>query len=133
MKKKIVAFLAGVMILSIALALAGCSTAEVKAYTEAGQTITATANQEITIALGSNPTTGYSWQPVYDEKYLTLTSRDYQADDTTGKQIVGAGGTEYFHFKALKSGETQVKFTYQRPWETPTAQDQTQTFTINVK
>jgi inhibitor of cysteine peptidase len=133
MKKIVAAVLAIMMLGAIGLALSGCSVAEVKAYTEPGQTITAAADQEFTIALGSNPTTGYSWQPVYDEKCLTLTSRDYQADDTTGKQIAGAGGTEYFHFKALKSGETQVKFTYQRPWETPTAQDQTQIFTINVK
>jgi len=105
----------------------------VKAFTESSQVINTGVNQEFTIALGSNITTGYSWQPDYDTNALNLVEKTYQEQDNTGKQIVGASGTEYFTFKALAKGETKVTFTYQRPWEQASAQDQTIIFTINLK
>lgn len=121
-----------IVITLFTMVLSGC-TSTAKAYSDTSQVINTEANQEFTIALGSNPTTGYSWQPKYDTNVLTLVDREYKADDTTGKQIVGAGGTEYFHFKAVKSSNTQVSFTYYRPWETPTSQDQTAQFNITIK
>jgi predicted secreted protein len=72
-------------------------------------------------------------QTVYDEKALTLVEQTYKEQDNTGEQIVGADGTEYFTFKSLSKGETEVTFTYGRPWEEPSAQDQTLVFTVNVK
>ncbi len=130
MKNYIIAIIAAVFLL--ATVLSGCTT-EVKAYTESGQVINTSADKEFQIALGSNPTTGYSWHATFDEQALKQVNNDYKADDTTGKQIVGAGGTEYFTFKALKTGDYKITFTYYRPWETPTAQDKTQEFTIKVK
>jgi inhibitor of cysteine peptidase len=130
MKKYLAAVLAVVALLSIALS--GCST-EAKIYADSGRGINTGVNQEFTIALGSNITTGYSWQPIYDANVLALVNKEYKADDKTGRQVVGSGGTEYFHFKALKKGETKINFVYYRPWETPTPQDQSQTFTIDVK
>lgn len=129
--KKILAaiILAGAL---LTMVLSGCGT-PAKAYTDAGKTISTSINGEFTIALGSNMTTGYSWQPVYDNSSISLQNKEYKESDTTGKQIVGAGGTQYFYFKALKSGEYKITFTYYRPWETPTPQDQVQDFTINVK
>jgi len=114
------------------MVLSGCG-AEVKAFTEPDQIANAGVNQEFTIALGSNISTGYSWQVDYDENTLNLVDKTYQEQDNTGKQIVGASGTEYFKFKALNKGETKVTFTYKRPWEQQSAQDQTLVFTINVK
>jgi inhibitor of cysteine peptidase len=130
MKKLFMVILAGVALLTIMLS--GC-TSSVKAFTESGQVINTGVNQEFIIALGSNITTGYSWQPDYDTNALNLVEQTYQEQDNTGKQIVGASGTEYFIFEALVKGETEVTFTYQRPWEQPSAQDQTMVFTINVK
>jgi len=130
MKKIIMVALVSVMLLTVVLS--GCTTAA-KAFTEPSQIINTGVNEEFTIALGSNIGTGYSWQAAYDEKALTLVEKTYKEQDNTGKQIVGAGGTEYFTFKALSKGETQVTFTYHRPWEQPSAQDQTVVFTINVK
>jgi inhibitor of cysteine peptidase len=129
-KKLLMVALAGMALLT--MVLSGCST-EVKAFTEVGQVINAEVNQEFTIALGSNITTGYSWKPAYDANALNLVEKTYKERDNTGKQIVGASGTEYFNFKALSKGETKVTFTYQRPWEQPSAQDQTLVYTINVK
>jgi inhibitor of cysteine peptidase len=130
MKKLVMVALVGVSLLTVALS--GCST-EVKAFTEPGQIANTGVNQEFTIALGSNITTGYSWQVDYDGNALNLVEKTHQDGDNTGKQIVGASGTEYFKFRALNKGETKVTFTYQRPWEQPSAQDQTLVFTIDVK
>jgi inhibitor of cysteine peptidase len=127
-------FLLGILALTMLLAvgLSGCST-EVEAYTESAQVINAKVNQEFTIALGANATTGYSWQAAFDKDSLQLVNQEYKENDNTVKPVVGAGGTAYFNFKALKSGENKITFTYYRPWETPKADDQTQTFTIVVK
>ncbi len=130
MKKLIMVALVSMALLIIVLS--GCGTAA-KAFTEPSQIINTKVNQEFTIALGSNPSTGYSWQVTYEEKELTLVEKTYKEQDNTGKQIVGAAGTEYFKFKALNKGETKVTFTYRRPWEQPSAQDQTLVFTINSK
>jgi inhibitor of cysteine peptidase len=124
--------LIAVALISTLFMLPGCSS-EMKAYTDAGQVINTEVNQNFTIALASNPTTGYGWQPKFDNGQISLANKEYRADDTTGKQLVGSGGTEFFYFKALKSGETQIVFTYYRPWETPTPQDQTRIFAIKVK
>jgi inhibitor of cysteine peptidase len=131
MKKSFTAVLIALTLLSIVL-LSSC-TQTVTANTDSSKVINTGVNQEFMIALGSNITTGYSWQPKYDTNIITLVNKEYKADDTTGKQIVGAGGTEYFHFKTSKTGETKIEFTYYRPWETPIQQDQNQIFTINVK
>jgi inhibitor of cysteine peptidase len=115
-----------------AMVLIGCSSTAM-AFNDTSQVINTKLNQEFTIALGSNITTGYSWQPEYDTNALTLVGKEYKADDTTGKYIVGAGGTEYFHYKATKTGNFQISFKYYRPWETPKSEDQTAKFNIVVK
>ncbi len=130
MKKLLIGALA--VIILVAVVLSGCENT-VKAYTDPGKQISASLNQELTIALGSNPTTGYSCQADYDKAALAMVRNDYKPDDHTGQQLVGSGGTEFFVLKALKKGETKVTFTYRRPWEQPTAQDQTQSFSIVVK
>ena len=130
MKKLIIVALVSMTLLTFVLC--GCATS-VKAFTEPTKIINADVNQEFTIALGSNPSTGYSWQAAFDEKAITLVEKTYKEQDNTGEQIVGAAGTEYFKFKSLSKGETKVTFTYRRPWEQPSAQDQTLVFTVNAK
>jgi inhibitor of cysteine peptidase len=130
MKKLMMLALMSVVLLAVVLS--GCSTSA-KAFTEPSQIINTGVNKEFNIALGSNISTGYSWQVAYDEKALTLVEKTYKEQDNTGKHVVGAPGTEYFKFKSLSKGETKVTFTYRRPWEQPSGQDQTLVFTINVK
>ena len=69
--------------------------------------------QEFTIKLESNPTTGYTWQPVFDEHAIKLISSDFIP---INKQM-GASGIEKFIFKALKLGSTKIKMSYKRSWE----------------
>jgi inhibitor of cysteine peptidase len=121
-----------IAVLLLVVPFTGCSTA-VQAHTDSARVIDAGINQEFTIAMGSNPTTGYSWQADFDKVNLNQEKDEYKADDHSGKNLVGAGGTQYFTFKALKAGETRITFSYRRPWEPASDQDQKQVFTINVK
>ena len=129
---KILLILVTVMaVVAISLA-AGCA-GGVKTYTDSGQTINVGANQEFVIALGANPTTGYDWEVSLDETILELVEKTYKLAEEAEHEIVGAGGVDYFRFKALKAGETEITLVYKRPWEEPTPQDTTKVFTISIK
>jgi len=120
-----------VVIVAIAGLIAGC-VGEVKTYTDSGQTIRIGVNQEFVIALGSNPTTGYSWQASYDENVLELVGG--QSTYKPGEQaedVVGAGGVEYFRFQAIKTGETQITLVYKRSWEEEIAEQKA--FIIDIE
>jgi len=106
-----------VMVAVVAVSLAAGCVGEVKTYTDSGRTINICLNQEFVIALGSNPTTGYSWQENHDESMLKLEESWYEVGGEAKEGVVGAGGIEYFRFKALKTGETDITLLYKRPWE----------------
>jgi len=112
--------------------VAGC-VGEVNTYTDPGQTIDIGVNQEFVIALGSNLTTGYSWQASYDETMLELVGGQstYKLSEEAKQGLVGAGGVEYFRFKALKTERTKITLVYKRPWEEE-IRDQ-KVFTINIR
>jgi inhibitor of cysteine peptidase len=96
--------------------VAGC-VGEVETYTDPGQTINIDVNREFVIALGSNPTTGYGWQESYDNTILELVEKTYKPGEEARQGMVGAGGVEYFRFKAVKAGQTEITLVYKRPWE----------------
>ena len=73
-------------------------------------------NSKFAIALGSNPTTGYSWTAKFDPDYIQLVNSTYLPYPTR-HGIVGSGGIEIFIFKAIKPGKTVITMQYQRPWE----------------
>ena len=100
-------------VLAVSL-IAGC--AGITTYTDPSQTINATVNGEFAIALDSNPTTGYSWNVSYDASLLSLEKEKYQPSEKE-PGLVGAGGTQYYQFKALKAGSTEINLTYLRSWE----------------
>lgn len=125
--KRLVTLASLVVILAILVPACGGS---VETYTDSGQAITVKVGQEFVIALGSNLTTGYSWQESYDTLMLKLVEKKYVSDETE-EELVGAGGVEYFRFRALKQGNTQITLDYQRPWE-GTSEDQ-KVFTVNIK
>ncbi len=98
-----------------AFLVTGCI-GEIEPYTDEGQAIDTEVNQQFVIALGSNPTTGYSWQASYDETMLELVGGESIYKEAESG-LVGAGGVEYFRFKALKTARTQITLVYKRPWE----------------
>jgi inhibitor of cysteine peptidase len=121
------------LLAALAIGLAGCI-GGVATYTDAGQAIDTEVNQEFVIALGSNPSTGYSWQASYDETMLELVGgQSIYKPGEEAEGMVGAGGVEYFRFKALETGRTEVTLVYKRPFEEPTPQDLTKVFTIHIR
>ncbi len=130
MKKYLVLVVAFMLVMAIPLS--GCATTEVKAYSDSNQTIDIKTSKEfvILIALESNITTGYSWQASFDSTALELVEQTYELGEYAKEGMLGAGGTELYRFKALKSGTFQITFEYQRPWEDESIDQKT--FTIDV-
>ena len=110
--------------------MAGC-VGEVKTYTDSGQAINIGVGQEFVIALGSNPTTGYSWQGSYDEDMLRLVEKEYRPGEEVEEGLVGAGGVEYFRFHALEAGETEITLVYKRAGEEEFFEQKV--FTVNIE
>ncbi|MCD1293562.1 proteinase inhibitor [Methanocella sp. CWC-04] len=99
--------------------ISGCTEekAVIKTFNESnsGETVNIENGEIFHIQLFENPSTGYSWNMTYTEG-LELMSDEYTQSNTT-EQIVGAGGTHDWEFKAIKTGEQQIKGIYHRPWE----------------
>lgn len=110
--------------------VAGCA-GKVETYTESGTKININVNHEFIIALKSNPTTGFSWQESHDGAILELVESNYEQDKASSG-MVGVGGTEYYTFKALKKGETEITMVYRQPWAGG-AEGETKVFTVNIK
>ena len=75
--------------------------------------IRATVGETFAIALAGNPTTGYTWQSTVDPGYLELVGEAFEPVD----EGVGSGGQEVFRFRALASGESEIRCEYRRPWD----------------
>ncbi|MFC2056875.1 protease inhibitor I42 family protein [Chloroflexota bacterium] len=114
MKRFLVTVVASILLVSL---VAGCS-GEIGAtcIIDPEEVISPTVGQEFVIALDSNPTTGYNWEVIHEEDMLSLEKEEYDPDKTE-PGLVGTGGTQYYHFKALKTGETIIVVTYKRSWE----------------
>lgn len=91
---------------------------EMKKDCEETQKVETKKDEEFEITLAANATTGYEWQLEFDEKLIELLDRNYKVSD---ENKIGAGGLETFKFKALDSGETEIIFSYMRPWESKPA------------
>ncbi len=89
--------------------------------------IRAKINEPFTIALSSNPTTGYKWYADYDYYLLSLEDERFEKEPSSA---LGAGGRSVFIFKPLKPGKTTVSFVNRRPWENIVAD--TRTFHIEI-
>lgn len=113
----------------LALLAAGCDA--VRTYNDPWKTIAVKTGEEFIIALDSNPTTGYEWAATYDESMLILAESSYKTGKEAQQGAVGAGGTQYFHFKANKSGQTEITLAYKRPWEAESAEQKVFTVEIN--
>ena len=114
MKKFVVLFVASILVVSL---IGGCGGgAGATCIIDPMETISTRVGQEFVIALDSNPTTGYNWEVIYEEDILSLEKEEYDPDKKE-PGLVGVGGTQYYHFKALKTGETIIVVTYKRSWE----------------
>jgi inhibitor of cysteine peptidase len=88
-------------------------------------------NDQMTIELPANPSTGFRWQVEYDKDYLDLLAEDYRTGKEPGDPRVGVGGTSCFTFRALKAGLTKVSLKYQQPWRPKPVRVKTYNVLIN--
>jgi inhibitor of cysteine peptidase len=73
----------------------------------------------LTVSLGSNPSTGFSWTEVAliaDATVLRQTGGGGFME-AKGTQAVGAAGVQTWKFEALQKGATSLSMEYGRPWE----------------
>jgi inhibitor of cysteine peptidase len=85
----------------------------------------------LVVTLESNPSTGYRWELVEnnDSVLKQFGQVEFKSSDTGDPPMIGAGGWEIFHFKALSAGQTTLELVYHRSWEDA---EPLKTFTIQV-
>ena len=123
-----------VSILLLPLIITGCSSAKAAspAATPASQSVEITLDEfssqaamtkfiettypgTVTVRLGANHTTGYSWAvtEIVHPEVIEEISNDYE-EPTTG--LVGAGGTEVWVFNTTDTGLAIIRMSYSQPW-----------------
>lgn len=73
----------------------------------------------VTLSFEGNATTGYEWNAMIlggDSVEIDENASGYVADPAP-EELCGVGGKQYFTLKALKPGETIIRFVYARAWE----------------
>jgi inhibitor of cysteine peptidase len=82
---------------------------------DAGSMVELRRGDRLSISLGGNPTTGYSWQvAAVDERVLAPAGEPgYRASSPA----IGGGGSFTFGFQAVAAGSTALRLVYRRPWE----------------
>ena len=73
----------------------------------------------LVVTLESNPSTGYGWEQVEDQGSILeqIGEAEFKPAETGEPPLVGAGGSEIFHFKAAGAGQTTLQLVYHRSWE----------------
>ena len=127
MKKLIPLFILAAVITS--LLATGCAGGP-KVYTDSNKVINVKVGQEFIIALGANPTTGYTWNESYDSSFLQLVEHKYTPTKAE-EGMVGTGGVRSFKFKALKKGDTKVTLVHKQAWEGGNVGD-TEEFKVSI-
>jgi predicted secreted protein len=129
-----------------ASALAACSTAraaeplgatcdQFQSTQTVEQTREVTPGSDITVALCSNPSTGFAWEEpqLADTSVIRLVDRSYQAPGGATLPVVGAAGGEVMTFHAVAAGTTTVSARYSQPWAGGTAGKWTYRLSITVR
>lgn len=75
----------------------------------------ALAGKPFAVRLESNPTTGNLWRvTAYDPAMVQVLEQD---DFSQKTNIVGGNGIQTLHFDGRSNGETMIRLSYGRPWE----------------
>ena len=94
----------------------------------------AVVGEELTVTLGSNPTTGFRWSEfaeISDESVIKQVSHKFVGPGID--KPPGTSGEEVWTFKALKKGTTTISMEYSRPWIVEDIGYWTVTITANIK
>jgi len=88
---------------------------------ETGRDVLVPVDGSLLVVLCSNPTTGFEWElaEISDETVVELVDSEYEPGKKAKQDppVPGAGGTEIWSFKALKTGEATISMEYNQPWE----------------
>lgn len=85
----------------------------------------------LSVRLASNPTTGYMWHiVVQDTVQLSLLKEE---SELAGGKVVGGGGYQVWHFKAINLGSSSLELHYKRSWEKDQAPAKTYHITVEIK
>jgi len=102
-----------------------------KAIMPDGRNRVLSVGETVTISLGANQTTGFSWHyTIEDTDIVEVVDSEYQASES-GKNALGAPGARVYTLNGLKAGVTTIKFEYYRDWE-PEKVEKTREFKIRV-
>jgi len=104
--------------------LAACSTPGAVRLTNAdnNRSISLKKGETFEIALKANHSTGYQW--VWQDSSSRVVEQYQPARydlESSGDGRVGAGGVEYWSFRAKESGKETIRLSYRRPWESSAA------------
>ncbi len=89
---------------------------------------------ELTVTLGSNPTTGFQWSEdaeISDESVLKQVSHEFAGPGID--EPPGTSGEEVWTFRALKKGTVTTFLEYSRPWLEEDVDHWTVTITTTIK
>lgn len=93
-----------------------------------GQTIDLAVDDEFTVRLPENPTTGHRWELRSRAAAVCRVESDkYEAPQAAH----GAGGDHVWGFRAMRSGAAELLFVYRRPWDKPA--DPQKTFALRIR
>jgi predicted secreted protein len=96
-----------------------------------GGTVHLRSGQALTVKLAANATTGYRWSVWSGTgECLELTAHAYQESRSSA---VGRGGTAVLVFTAKRTGSTELKLGYARPFEPHAPPVRTYVLTVIVK
>jgi predicted secreted protein len=93
--------------------------------------VTGPWEDQYTVTLEGNPTTGYEWTYTMSRDGIVKEASNDYTQDAAGEGMVGVGGTYTFVFEGVAAGDVTLTFTYDRPWGSD-GPPQTQTYKLRV-
>jgi len=134
LKKILIVSLSACMVLLFAFTIASCGGSGFYTAQDSNSSVEVEKGDTIKVKLESNPTTGYCWNLTddMDHSIVSLLSSEYK-QSKKAKNLVGAGGFEYFTFKAESCGSTDIILNYFQPWEEDEEPAETFSLSVTVK
>lgn len=80
-----------------------------------GRKLSLEAGQRLTLVLKENPTTGYLWHLVNQDKGLLKLEEKTYLPDPNPQELMGRGGQRRWTLRGLKSGQASLRFSLHRP------------------
>lgn len=105
--------------LIVVVGLTSCAARHTYGLDANGRKVDLQVGERLVVSLPSNPSTGYAWQvDANDESLLALDGEPAYHADFQEQPVVGSGGETTFTFRALASGQVNLRLVYLREWET---------------